>query len=561
MTWLLEMKNITKTFGAVKAVDNVSLRLNAGEVVSLCGENGSGKSTLMKVLCGIYPHGSYEGEIIFAGETLQANHIRDTERKGIAIIHQELALVKHLTVLENIFLGAEISRHGLLDYETMTLRCQKLLAQVNLPISPDTRVGDLGLGQQQLVEIAKALNKQVRLLILDEPTASLTEQETATLLAIVRDLQNHDIACIYISHKLNEVKAISDTICVIRDGQHIGTRDASGMSEDDIITMMVGRELTALYPSEPHAHGEEILRVEHLTAWHPVNRHIKRVNDVSFSLRRGEILGIAGLVGAGRTEAVQCLFGVWPGRWQGEIFIDGQPVSISNCQQAIAHGIAMVPEDRKKDGIVPVLFGVWPGRWQGEIFIDGQPVSISNCQQAIAHGIAMVPEDRKKDGIVPVMAVGKNITLAALNQFTGAMSSLDDAAEQHCIQQSIQRLKIKTSSPELAIGRLSGGNQQKAILARCLLLNPRILILDEPTRGIDIGAKYEIYKLINQLVQQGIAVIVISSELPEVLGLSDRVLVMHEGRLKANLVNQHLTQEQVMEAALRSERHVEEHVV
>ena len=513
MTWLLEMKNITKTFGAVKAVDNVSLRLNAGEVVSLCGENGSGKSTLMKVLCGIYPHGSYEGEIIFAGETLQANHIRDTERKGIAIIHQELALVKHLTVLENIFLGAEISRHGLLDYETMTLRCQKLLAQVNLPISPDTRVGDLGLGQQQLVEIAKALNKQVRLLILDEPTASLTEQETATLLAIVRDLQNHDIACIYISHKLNEVKAISDTICVIRDGQHIGTRDASGMSEDDIITMMVGRELTALYPSEPHAHGEEILRVEHLTAWHPVNRHIKRVNDVSFSLRRGEILGIAGLVGAGRTEAVQC------------------------------------------------LFGVWPGRWQGEIFIDGQPVSISNCQQAIAHGIAMVPEDRKKDGIVPVMAVGKNITLEALNQFTGAMSSLDDAAEQHCIQQSIQRLKIKTSSPELAIGRLSGGNQQKAILARCLLLNPRILILDEPTRGIDIGAKYEIYKLINQLVQQGIAVIVISSELPEVLGLSDRVLVMHEGRLKANLVNQHLTQEQVMEAALRSERHVEEHVV
>lgn len=388
MTWLLEMKNITKTFGAVKAVDNVSLRLNAGEVVSLCGENGSGKSTLMKVLCGIYPHGSYEGEIIFAGETLQANHIRDTERKGIAIIHQELALVKHLTVLENIFLGAEISRHGLLDYETMTLRCQKLLAQVNLPISPDTHVGDLGLGQQQLVEIAKALNKQVRLLILDEPTASLTEQETATLLAIVRDLQNHDIACIYISHKLNEVKAISDTICVIRDDQHIGTRDASGMSEDDIITMMVGRELTALYPSEPHAHGEEILRVEHLTAWHPVNRHIKRVNDVSFSLRRGEILGIAGLVGAGRTEAVQCLFGVWPGRWQGEIFIDGQPVSISNCQQAIAHGIAMVPEDRKKDGIGfgigvvgMAVFIVW--QWRGRMRRQALGLATSSSTAAV----------------------------------------------------------------------------------------------------------------------------------------------------------------------------------
>lgn len=260
MPYLLEMKNITKTFGSVKAIDNVSLRLNAGEIVSLCGENGSGKSTLMKVLCGIYPHGSYEGEIIFAGEEIQASHIRDTERKGIAIIHQELALVKELTVLENIFLGNEITHNGIMDYDLMTLRCQKLLAQVSLSISPDTRVGDLGLGQQQLVEIAKALNKQVRLLILDEPTASLTEQETSVLLDIIRDLQQHGIACIYISHKLNEVKAISDTICVIRDGQHIGTRDAAGMSEDDIITMMVGRELTALYPNEPHTTGDEILR-------------------------------------------------------------------------------------------------------------------------------------------------------------------------------------------------------------------------------------------------------------------------------------------------------------
>jgi D-xylose transport system ATP-binding protein len=513
MPYLLEMKNITKAFGAVKAVDNVSLSVNAGEVMSLCGENGSGKSTLMKVLCGIYPYGSYEGEIWFAGEKLQAGHIRDTERKGIAIIHQELALVKHLTILENIFLGAEMSRFGVLDYDSMTLRCQKLLAQVNLTLSPDTRVGELGLGQQQLVEIAKALNKQVRLLVLDEPTASLTERETEILLGIIRDLQDHGIACIYISHKLNEVKAISDSICVIRDGQPAGTRDAGQMSEDDIITMMVGRELTALYPSEPHQTGEEILRVEHLTAWHPVNRHIRRVNDISFSLHKGEILGIAGLVGAGRTEAVQC------------------------------------------------LFGVWPGKSEGQIFIDNKPVRITRCQQAIAHGIAMVPEDRKRDGIVPVMAVGQNITLASLDAFSGALSSLDDAAEQRCILQSILRLKVKTSTPALAIGRLSGGNQQKAILARCLLLNPRILILDEPTRGIDIGAKYEIYRLINQLVQQGIAVIVISSELPEVLGLSDRVLVMHEGRIKANLINHNLTQEQVMEAALRSEHHVKKQSV
>lgn len=504
---LLEMKNITKRFGAVKALNDVSLQLEAGEVMSLCGENGSGKSTLMKILCGLYPHGDFEGQIHFSGDDIQAQTIRDTERKGIVIIHQELALVRQLTVMENIFLGAELSRFGMVDDETMTLRCQQLLARVGLNVSPATRVGELGLGQQQLVEIARALNKQVRLLILDEPTSSLTEQETDVLLGIIRNLREHGIACIYISHKLNEVKAISDTICVIRDGQHIATRPAAGLSEDDIITMMVGRELTALYPHAPHQIGDVILKVENLTAWHPVNRHIRRVNNVSFTLRRGEILGIAGLVGAGRTETVQC------------------------------------------------LFGVWPGRWQGDIWINGKQVNITDCRAAIAHGIAMVPEDRKKDGIVPLMAVGKNITLAALDQFSHRLSTLDEAHEQQAINDAITRLRVKTSSSELPIGRLSGGNQQKAILAKCLLLNPKILILDEPTRGIDVGARQEIYLLINALVQQGIAVIVISSELPEVLGLSDRVLVMHEGQIKANLINDNLTQEQVMEAALRSEHY------
>ncbi|MGP2467514.1 xylose ABC transporter ATP-binding protein [Yersinia sp. 2540 StPb PI] len=508
MPYLLEMKNITKQFGVVKAVDNISLTLEAGQVLSLCGENGSGKSTLMKVLCGIYSTGSYQGEIFFSGEMLQAKNIRETEQKGIAIIHQELALVKQMSVLENMFLGSEWGRFGIMDYDAMYLRCQRMLAQVKLVVDPHTPVGELGLGQQQLVEIAKALNKQVRLLVLDEPTASLTESETAILLDIIRDLRNHGIACIYISHKLNEVKAISDHICVIRDGRHIGTRPAATMSEDDIIAMMVGRELKELYPHEAHHIGKEILRVENLCAWHPVNRHIRRVDEVSFVLKRGEILGVAGLVGSGRTETVQC------------------------------------------------LFGVYPGRWQGDIFIDGKPVVINTCQQAMKLGIAMVPEDRKKDGIVPVMGVGANITLAALDDFTGAFSMLDDAKEQSTIAQSLARLKVKTSSSELAIARLSGGNQQKAILAKCLLLNPKILILDEPTRGIDIGAKYEIYKLINQLVQQGIAVIVISSELPEVLGLSDRVLVMHQGRIKADLINHNLTQEKVMEAALRSETHV-----
>ena len=285
------------------------------------------------------------------------------------------------------------------------------------------------------------------------------------------------------------------------------------MSEDDIIAMMVGRELTELYPQEPHEIGETLLEVKNLTAWHPVNRHIRRVDNVSFKLHRGEILGVAGLVGSGRTETMQC------------------------------------------------LFGVYNGRWQGEIILNGQKVNITDCRKAMAHGLAMVPEDRKRDGIVPVMGVGGNITLASLDNFSQALTLMDDAQEQIAIQQSIARLRVKTASPELAIARLSGGNQQKAIFARCLLLNPTILILDEPTRGIDIGAKHEIYKLINQLAQQGMAIIVVSSELPEVLGVSDRVLVMHQGRLMGDLINNGLTQEQVMETALRSENDVEQYVI
>lgn len=302
MAKLLEMKNITKKFGEVVALNNISISLETGEILSLCGENGSGKSTLMKVLCGIYPAGDYEGEIYFSGEKLIARNIKDTEEKGISIIHQELTLVKNMSILENMFLGNEITKSGITDDNEMYLRCKTLLEQVQLDIDPNTKVGELGLGQQQLVEIAKALNKQVRLLILDEPTASLTEKETEILLSLIKDLQAHNIACVYISHKLNEVKAISDKICVIRDGEHIGTRSAEGMSEDDIITMMVGREITSLYPHEPHNIGEEVLRVENLTAWHPTNTHIKRVDNANFVLRQGEILGIAGLVGSGRTR-------------------------------------------------------------------------------------------------------------------------------------------------------------------------------------------------------------------------------------------------------------------
>ncbi|HGO5854538.1 TPA: D-xylose ABC transporter ATP-binding protein [Mannheimia haemolytica] len=503
MAKLLEMKNITKKFGEVVALNNISISLETGEILSLCGENGSGKSTLMKVLCGIYPAGEYEGEIYFSGEKLIAKNIRDTEEKGISIIHQELTLVKNMSILENMFLGNEITHSGITDDNEMYLRCKTLLEQVQLDIDPNTKVGELGLGQQQLVEIAKALNKQVRLLILDEPTASLTEKETEILLSLIKDLQAHNIACVYISHKLNEVKAISDKICVIRDGEHIGTRNAEGMSEDDIITMMVGREITSLYPHEPHNIGEEVLRVENLTAWHPTNTHIKRVDNANFVLHQGEILGVAGLVGSGRTEMAQC------------------------------------------------IFGSYQGKYQGDLFLHNQPIKIKNCVQAIENHIVMVPEDRKKHGIIPIMGVGKNITLSSLPQFCFGKKVINEPLEETIINQSIAKLKVKTSSPELAIGRLSGGNQQKAILAKCLLLSPKILILDEPTRGIDVGAKYEIYKLINQLAKEGMAIIVISSELPEVLGISDRVLVMHQGKIKADLINQDLTQEKVMEAALK----------
>lgn len=503
MATLLEMKNITKKFGDVIALNNISISLEAGEILSLCGENGSGKSTLMKVLCGIYPTGDYEGEIYFSGEKLTANNIKETEEKGISIIHQELTLVKNMSVLENVFLGNEITYSGMTDDNEMYLRCKTLLEQVQLDIDPNIKVGELGLGQQQLVEIAKALNKQVRLLILDEPTASLTEKETEILLGLIKNLQMHNIACIYISHKLNEVKAISDKICVIRDGEHIGTRLAIGMSEDDIIAMMVGREITSLYPHEPHKIGEAILRVENLTAWHPTNTHIKRVDNANFVLHKGEILGVAGLVGSGRTEMAQC------------------------------------------------FFGSYQGKYQADIYLNNHKINIKNCAQAIENQIVMVPEDRKKHGIIPIMGVGKNITLSSLPQFCFGKKVINEPLEETIINQSIAKLKVKTSSPELAIGRLSGGNQQKAILAKCLLLDPHILILDEPTRGIDVGAKYEIYKLITQLAKEGIAIIVISSELPEVLGISDRVLVMHQGKIKANLINNHLTQEQVMEAALK----------
>ena len=505
--YLLEMKGIVKQFGGVRALDGIDLQVRAGECIGLCGENGAGKSTLMKVLSGVYPHGSWEGEILWDGQPLRAQSIRDTEDAGIIIIHQELMLVPQLSVAENIFMGREITLPGgRMNYAAMYKRADELLRELKIPeLNVALPVMNYGGGHQQLVEIAKALNKNARLLILDEPSSSLTASEIAVLLDILRALKARGVTCIYISHKLDEVAAICDTIVVIRDGRHIATTPMAQMNVERIIAQMVGREMNQLYPQrspeKKGAIGEVLFEARHVTCVDADNPLRKRVDDVSFSLRRGEILGIAGLVGAGRTE------------------------------------------------LVSALFGAYQGPCQAEVWLEGRKIDTSTPQKAIAMGLAMVPEDRKHHGIVPDLNVGQNITLAVLEEFARA-TRIDGEAELAAVRGEIAQLELKTASPSLPITSLSGGNQQKAVLAKMLLTRPRVLILDEPTRGVDVGAKYEIYKLMLALADRGVAIIMVSSELAEVLGVSDRVLVMGEGRLRGDFINDGLSQETVLAAAL-----------
>lgn len=500
--FLLEMKNISKSFSGVKALDGIHLKVRRGECVGLCGENGAGKSTLMKVLSAVYPYGSWEGEILWQGRELKASSIRETEKAGIAIIHQELMMVPHLSVAENIFLGSEISNHGFLDYDAMNARAQELLAKLNVhDINPALPVLNYSGGKQQLIEIAKALNKNAKLLILDEPTSALTATEIRTLLDLIKNLKAEGLACVYISHKLEEVAEISDTVTVIRDGTHIGTRPIGELTTAGIVTMMVGREMKNLYPKEDHEIGEVVLEARNVSCWDVTNPERKVVDDVSFQIRKGEILGIAGLVGAGRTE------------------------------------------------LVSTLFGAYAGNHKGSIHLDGREITIRSPRDAVKAGICMVPEDRKRSGILPIIGVGHNMTISVLNRFA-AFGLIDEHEELAQIQAEILRLKIKTADPMLPIASLSGGNQQKAVLSKMMLPDPRILILDEPTRGVDVGAKYEIYKLIFALAKAGVAVLMVSSELTEVLGISDRVLVIGEGRLRGDFVNDNLTQEHVLAAAL-----------
>ncbi len=500
MKTLLEMREITKEFPGVKALDGVNLDLLEGEFHSLVGENGAGKSTLMKVLSGVYPAGTYGGEIYVNGELKQFHNIREAENAGIAIIFQELSLVKELTVAENIFLGKEPARFGIINWSEVYQKAGQLLRDLNLPLNPRTKVGTLGIGQQQLVEIAKALSQKANILVLDEPTAALTESEVETLFEILRKLKARGVGMIYISHKLDEVFAMSDRISVLRDGKTIATKSVQELNKNKVIALMVGREVGDIFPKTTHEFGETVMEIKHLTAFDPENTTRKTVDDVSFSVHKGEVLGIAGLMGAGRSELLMAIFGAWFGKISGEIYVGGKKVTISSPSEAIAHGVGFVTEDRKRFGLV--------------------------LEQTILD----------------------NMTLAGLKKISGAFLT-NRSRETVAADEYMSSLKVKANSSLTVAGTLSGGNQQKVVLGKWLLTNPKVLFLDEPTRGIDVGAKQEIYAVINKLAQTGLAIVMVSSELPEVLGLSDRVLVLHEGRLTGEFTRNQATPEKVMAAA------------
>jgi D-xylose transport system ATP-binding protein len=506
-TPLLEMREITKTFPGVRALDGVTFDLHAGEIHALVGENGAGKSTLMKVLGGVYPHGSYGGEILIEGRVQRFANIGQAAAAGVAVVYQELALIKDMTVGENIFLGREPNRFGVVLWDEMYGEARRLLTDLRLSIDPRTPVRNLGIGQQQLVEIAKALSQNARILVLDEPTAALTESEVETLVAILDQLRARGVGMVYISHKLEEVFRLSDRITVLRDGRTVGTDPARDMDEPRVISRMVGREVGDIFPQADHARGETVFEARALTVEDPNVRGKLLVNGVSFAVRRGEVLGIAGLMGAGRSDLLMAIFG--------------------------AHA----------------------GRVRGEIFVAGQKARINNPSDAIKHGIGFVTEDRKRFGLLLHQTILNNMTLAALDNMSGRFMTREDA-EAVGGKRAMLDLRVKANSVFTIAGTLSGGNQQKVVLAKWLLTKPRVLFLDEPTRGIDVGAKQEIYAQINKLASAGLAIILVSSELPEVLGLSDRVLVLHEGRVTGEFARAEASPEKIMACATGHQQRV-----
>ena len=504
---LLEMRGITKQFPGVKALDRVNFKVRRGEIHCLVGENGAGKSTLMKVLSGVHPHGSYEGEILYEGTEQRFKHIADSETAGIAIIYQELALIPELSVYENIFFGHEIMKGRVIDWQETIVRAKEMLARVQLDVNPATKIRDLGVGSQQLVEIAKALSKNVKLLILDEPTAALNEDGSENLLNLLRELKKQGVTCIMISHKLKEVVSIADTITVLRDGATITSMDAAArpVTEHEIIRYMVGREIENIYPKRDFAPSSEVaFEIRNWTVFDPIrNREI--LHDVSLKVHKGEIVGLAGLLGAGRTELAMSVFGNMPG-YQ----ITG-----------------------------------------GELLIGGKRVRFKHPADAVKGGLAYVTEDRKGNGLVLIQDIKYNITIAGIDKLAEGLK-VNDKEEIRVANEYTDSLNIKAPSVQQKVGNLSGGNQQKVSVAKWLFTEPNILILDEPTRGIDVGAKFEIYSIMNRLVEQGMSIIMISSELLEILGMSDRLYVVSEGTVTGELAAHEATEQAIMAMATKT---------
>ena len=505
--YILEMNGINKTFPGVKALDNVNLKVRKGEIHALVGENGAGKSTLMNVLSGIYPYGSYEGDIVYDGEICQFKEIKDSEKKGIVIIHQELALVPYMTIAENMFLGNEQGKKMAIDWTKTYGRAEELMKKVGLKEDPHTLIKDIGVGKQQLVEIAKALAKEVKLLILDEPTASLNESDSQALLELMLEFKKQGMTSIIISHKLNEISYVADKITVIRDGSTIETMDkeVDDFSENRIIRGMVGRELSNRFPARENVKiGDVCMEVDHWTVHHPMTPAKKVVDDVSFYVRRGEVVGISGLMGAGRTELAMSLFG-----------------------HSYGTGIT------------------------GTIKMNGKEVHLKNVRQAIDHKLAYVTEDRKGNGLILSNPIYTNTSLAKMDKVSRC-GVIDKLKEVQIAEDYRQKLHTKAPSVYQNVGNLSGGNQQKVLLAKWMLTDPDVLILDEPTRGLDVGAKYEIYCISHDLVAAGKSGIIISSELPEVLGMSDRIYVMNEGKMVGEVDGKEATQEIIMSYIMKS---------
>jgi len=502
---VLKTERIVKKFPGVVALKDISFDLRAGEIHALCGENGAGKSTLIKLLSGIHAHGSYEGDFFLNGQPAKFRSLADAERAGIAVIYQELALVNDMTVGENIFLGSEPrTAGGLIDWHKVEREARLLLQKFKVEIDPGTPVAKLGVGQKQLVEIVTALSKNSQILILDEPTAALAEHEVLILLEILRDLRRRGIASIYISHKLDEVFAISDRITVLRDGSSVTTLDAAQTNKTEIIRHMVGREITDLFPRHPAKPGATVLEVEGVSVTNPHTRG-NFLFDINFSLRAGEVLGIGGLMGAGRTELLMHLFGVWGRRERGTVRLDGR--DLRGCKPA----------------------------------------------EIIRRGLVLVSEDRRRYGLILDKTIGFNLSLSSLRNLTNHRL-IDRGLEYKRNSHFFQSLRVKAPTLEAVVGKLSGGNQQKVVVGKALMTEPLVIFLDEPTRGIDVGAKVEIYHIINQLTDAGKAVVLVSSELPELMGMSDRILMLHEGRVGGEFSRTEATPEKLLAAAMGQEQ-------